>query len=130
MMRFMGMCGRGRPYLPLRTALAVGSMIVNVKLKLMGIVIISLLIVSCSEKAREDLKRGFKESYDTGFKNSFRASFMKSCLNNEQSKEKEIICTCVVDSLLKNYSTDELADSEKLKDIITTKVLPECTNEK
>lgn len=111
-------------------ALAVGSKLVNVKLKLMSVVIISLLAVGCSEKAREDLKKNFKESYDAGFKKSFRASFMKSCINNNQSKEKEAICTCVVDDLLKNYSTDELADSEKLKDIVVTKILPKCVNGK
>ena len=101
----------------------------SIKIKLLGVVFISIFTLSCSEKARDEIKGKFKESYDATFKMTFKASFMKSCFKEGDSKEKEEMCICVLDNLLENYTTEELADSEKISELVKTKLVPMCLNE-
>ena len=99
------------------------------KTKISGLIILLLITVSCTDKAREEFKKSYKESYDVNFRKSFRKSFMKSCIKDNKSAERETFCICIVDDLLENYTTEQLNDSEKIKIIIKNKIVPKCTTE-
>ena len=95
--------------------------------KILSIAFLIAFLLGCSEKSREEIVNGFKETYDESFKKTFRSSFITSCVDGEDVETKQRFCECVVDDLLSKFSTEELTDAEKIKKYVEEYAIAACS---
>lgn len=95
--------------------------------KILSAFVLTMLLVGCSEKAREDIVKDFKESYEEGFKKTYRSSFVASCVGESDSEEKKKFCECIADDLLSKFSSDELMDADQMKKYVQENAVANCS---
>ena len=99
----------------------------RVFMRILSILILSILLPGCSEKAREGLANSFEESYGEDFKKTYRSSFVESCVGEDGNDEKKIFCECVADELISKFTAVELVDADRMKKYVQDNAVATCS---
>lgn len=95
-------------------------------MRILSIFILSILVLGCSEKAREGIAKSFEESYGEDFKKTYRSSFVESCVGEDGNDEKKIFCECVADELISKFTAVDLVDADRMKKYVEETAVASC----
>lgn len=96
-------------------------------MRILSIFVLAILVLGCSEKAREGIAKSFEESYGEDFKKSYRSSFVESCVGEDGNFEKKTFCECVADELISKFTAVELVDADRMKKYVQEKAVATCS---
>ncbi len=71
----------------------------------------------------------FLDENSNAFNTSFKQSFVEACKQPENTHEKELICSCLADDIIRNHSPSELTDQTRIEIYLDETALPKCMGE-
>ena len=83
-------------------------------------------ILGCTSGCSDSFKESFNKAYDSSFRSTFKTTFMAACTKLDSDEKKSAACSCIVEDLLANRTTEQLKDTSANEAFMKEHSFPLC----